>query len=77
MENYYGNKEISMKKKFYRSRDDKILAGLCGGIGKYFEIDSNLVRVIAAFICLTPPGILAYILSWIIVPQTPDIKNKD
>ena len=58
-----------MKKILYRSRENKIIAGICGGIGKYFDIDPNLVRVIAAFVCLTPPGILTYIIAWIIIPQ--------
>jgi len=58
-----------VKKILYRSRENKIIAGICGGIGKYFDIDPNLVRVIAAFVCLTPPGILTYIIAWIIIPQ--------
>ena len=58
-----------MKKKLYRSKKNKIIAGICGGIGEYFDIDPNLVRVIAAFVCLTPPGILAYIIAWIIIPE--------
>jgi len=64
-----------MKKKLYRSKNNKIIAGICGGIGKYFDIDANLVRVIIAFICLTPPGILAYIIAWIIIPEEPDSSN--
>ncbi len=61
-----------MKKKLYRSKKDKIIAGICGGIGEYFDIDANLVRVIAAVVCLTPPGILAYIVAWLIIPQKPE-----
>lgn len=64
-----------MKKKLYRSRKNKKIAGICGGIGEYFDIDPNLVRIIAAFICLTPPGILAYIVAWIIIPEEQD-RNK-
>ena len=58
-----------MKKKLYRSKKDRIIAGICGGIGQYFNIDSNLVRVFAVFICLTPPGILTYIIAWFIIPE--------
>ena len=67
----YG-KGKEMKKKLYRSRKDKIISGICGGIGQYFNIDSNLVRVIAAFVCLTPPGILTYIVAWFIIPPEPE-----
>ena len=62
-------RKTEMKKKLYRSKKDKIIAGICGGIGHYFEIDPNMVRVIAAFICLTPPGILTYLIAWFIIPQ--------
>jgi len=61
-----------VKKKLYRSRKDKIIAGICGGIGQYFDIDPNLVRVIGALVCLTPPGILTYIIAWFILPQEPE-----
>jgi phage shock protein C len=61
-----------MKKKLYRSRKDKIIAGICGGIGRYFDIDPNLVRIIAALICLTPPGILTYLIAWIVIPSEPE-----
>ena len=61
-----------MNKKLYRSKKNKKIAGICGGIGEYFDIDPNLVRIIAALVCLTPPGILTYIIAWIIIPQEPD-----
>ena len=61
-----------MAKKLYRSRNDRWIAGVCGGIGEYLEIDPNVIRVIWTIVtALTGflPGIAIYILLWIILPQ--------
>jgi len=61
---------IFMEKRLFRSRKDKMIAGVCGGLGEYFKIDPVLIRlvfVILAFI--NAIGIIAYILLWIIVPM--------
>jgi len=53
-----------------RSIADKMLAGVCGGLGKYFSIDSTLVRLAFAFAAIfAGTGILAYLVMWIIVPK--------
>jgi phage shock protein C len=60
-------------KKFYRSKEDKVIAGICGGIGEYFGIDSTLVRLIWIIIILAGgAGIIAYIIAWLIVPENPN-----
>jgi phage shock protein C len=59
--------------RLHRSRDDRVLAGVCGGLGEYFRIDPVLVRI--AFVLLIFAGglgILAYILGWIFIPEAPD-----
>ena len=59
-------------KKLYRSKTDKMLAGVCGGIGQYFNIDSNLVRLgLIVFCCLGGSGLLAYIIAAIVIPLEP------
>ncbi|MEJ8554571.1 PspC domain-containing protein [Tepidibacter sp. Z1-5] len=59
-----------MDKKVYRSLDDKVLTGVCGGLAKYFDIDSTIVRVlwILAFFA-GGLGIFAYIICAVIIPQ--------
>ncbi|WFD11275.1 PspC domain-containing protein [Tepidibacter hydrothermalis] len=59
-----------MDKKVYRSIDDKVLAGVCGGLAKYFDIDSTIIRVlwILGFFA-GGLGILAYIICAVIIPQ--------
>lgn len=58
-------------KKLRRTKDDKVLAGVLGGFGKYFEIDSVLLRVIFIFVVLITglfPGVIAYILAIFVMP---------
>lgn len=58
-------------KKLYLSSADKKIAGVCGGIAEYFEIDSTIVRLGWVVLSFFPPfpGIIAYILAWIIIPK--------
>lgn len=59
-------------KKLYRSRENAMLAGVCGGIGEYFDIDPTLVRL--AWVVLGfcgGVGIWAYIIPAVIIPQRP------
>jgi phage shock protein C len=61
--------------KLYRSKSNKMIAGVCGGIGEYFKIDPTLVRLLWLLISLMSAGggVVAYIIAWIIVPQEPEI----
>ena len=61
-----------MEKKLYRIRKGKIIAGVCGGISKYFDIDPKIVRIIyLAFTLAYESSILAYIFFAIFVPKEP------
>lgn len=57
-------------KKLYRSRNNRWIAGVCGGIAEYFNIDPIVVRILA--ILVFHIGLLAYILLWIIIPEKQD-----
>jgi phage shock protein C len=58
-------------KKLYRSQKNKMIAGVCGGIGEYFDIDPTLVRVGFVLLALPGglPGILLYLILAVVVPQ--------
>lgn len=59
-------------KKLYKSNTDKKIAGVCGGIAEYFNIDSTLVRLGWVLFCaLGGSGLLAYIIMAIIMPSRP------
>ena len=57
-------------KKLYRSREDRVLLGVCGGIGEYFGVDPVMVRLGAVLLfCLGGIGLITYIVAAIIVPE--------
>jgi phage shock protein C len=59
-------------KRLYLSKTDKKLAGLCGGLGDFFDIDPTIIRLGAVFACLVTgffPLVGAYIIGWLIVPD--------
>jgi phage shock protein C len=61
-----------MNKKFYRSRTDRKLWGVCGGIAKYFDIDPTLVRIIAvASLFVGTLGFWVYIITALVAPSEP------
>lgn len=63
---------IFMKKKLYRIREGKLIAGVCGGIAQYFDVDPKIVRLLCAVFCAAyGSGILAYIIFAIFVPKGP------
>lgn len=59
-------------KKLYRADEGKMIAGVCAGIGEYFNIDPTVVRLgFIIFACMGGSGILAYILASVIIPMKP------
>ena len=63
-----------MTKRLYKSRNDKMLGGVCGGIAEYFDIDPTLVRLGWVLFCaLGGSGILAYFIAAIIIPSSPEM----
>lgn len=70
MRKKWGNK---MKKRLYKSKNDKKLCGVCAGIAEYFEIDPTIVRLAwVAFVILGGSGILAYIIAALVIPNEKD-----
>lgn len=70
-----GDKMIKTKnfkgKKLLRSKNNRVLAGVCGGIGKYFDIDPTIIRLLWVFFIFFSFGaaIIVYIIAWIIIPE--------
>lgn len=59
-------------RKLYRSKNNRMIAGVCGGLGDYFNIDPTLVRLLFVLIGLTVGGgVLIYLLLWLILPEEP------
>ncbi|HAV21693.1 MAG: PspC domain-containing protein [Bacillota bacterium] len=63
---------MSDVRRLYRSRSDKKLGGVCGGLAEYFQLDPSLIRLAwIIFAVLGGSGVLAYILAWIVIPEQP------
>ena len=62
-------------KKLYRSRTDKMVAGVCGGLGKYLGIDPTLIRLVFALLVLfgIGSGLLIYLVMMIVMPLEPEV----
>lgn len=58
-------------KRLYRTRDDQMIGGICGGLARYFAIDPTLVRVLAvvALVFAFPATVIGYLLAWAIMPS--------
>jgi phage shock protein C len=60
-----------------RPRADRKIAGVCAGLAEYFDLDVSLVRILCIFIALATgvcPGVVTYLLAWIIIPPDPELK---
>jgi phage shock protein C len=67
-------------KRLYKSKENKVIAGVMGGLGEYFEIDPVFLRVVYIFVSVFTaifPGIIAYILMALIMPEKPKIVHED
>ena len=61
-----------MEKRLHRSRTEKMIAGVCGGLAEYFNIDPTIVRILwVAITLLGGAGILLYVILWVIMPLQP------
>jgi len=59
-------------KRLYRSNSEKMIAGVCGGLAKYMNIDPTVVRLIFILLLFAPPsGVLIYLILWLITPLEP------
>ena len=66
------------KKKLYKSRKNKMVGGVCGGLAEYLEMDPTIVRIIAIILgLLKGVGLLAYIVACIIIPFNEEDFSED
>ncbi|CDA20926.1 phage shock protein C PspC [Bacteroides sp. CAG:144] len=64
-------------KRLYRSSDNRVFAGICGGLGEYFDVDPTVVRVVYVLLSLLTAfmGILLYIILLFVIPNRPRIEG--
>lgn len=60
-------------KKLYRTKEDRMIAGVCSGLAAYFKIDPIIIRVLfVVFAIIGGSSILIYLILWILIPDAPD-----
>ena len=66
-------------KKLYRSRTDKKIAGVCGGLAEYLGVDATVLRVLFVLLALPGglPGIILYVILWFVMPEAPKAQKVD
>jgi len=68
-------------KRIYRSRTNRMIGGVCGGVGQYFNIDPTLIRILfIILVFLWGGGLILYLIMWILVPEEPkpaEITSED
>ncbi|MFA7253044.1 MAG: PspC domain-containing protein [Patescibacteria group bacterium] len=63
------------EKRLYRSCKNRMIGGVCGGIGEYFEIDPVLIRLIFVLLLFTSISFVLYLIAWIIIPEGPNCQS--
>ncbi len=60
-------------KRLYRSKTDRMVGGVCGGLARYFNVDPTVVRLVAVlgFFLTASTAFWAYVVMWIVVPEAP------
>lgn len=59
-------------KRLYRSREHRMIAGICGGLADYWNMDPTIMRLIFILISLLPgPSIIFYLIAWVVIPLEP------
>ncbi|MFB6175039.1 MAG: PspC domain-containing protein [Candidatus Nanohalobium sp.] len=66
-----------MTERLYRSEDDRILGGVCGGIAEHFDLDPSLVRLLAVLLIFSGLSPLFYVIAWLIIPSEDEIKEEN
>jgi phage shock protein C len=67
---------MSIQKKLYLSDTHRMIGGVCGGIGEYFDIDPTVIRVAwVIFALMGGAGLIAYLIAWIIIPRKPRLEG--
>jgi phage shock protein C len=68
-------------KRLYRSRKERMLGGICGGLGEHIDVDPAIIRMVWVVITVITIlcfgfGIIVYLLAWIIIPESPEESTE-
>ncbi|POY36674.1 PspC family transcriptional regulator [Solitalea longa] len=61
-----------MEKRLYKNPDNKVIGGVCSGLGEYFNMDTTIVRIIFLILFFgLGTGVLVYLILWVVMPDKP------
>ena len=63
-------------KRLYRSRSERMIAGICGGLGQYLGTDPTIIRLVFVLLAVLGPGVIIYLIAWLVVPEEPLVKDE-
>jgi phage shock protein C len=65
-------------KRLYRSRKDRIVGGVCGGLAGHIDIDPSLIRLVWILVTLISlgTGLIVYLAAWVLIPESPDESTQ-
>ncbi len=63
------------RKRLVRPKKGRVIAGVCAGIGEYFDIDPVLVRLLLILFVMSGGSVLFYIIAWIVIPDEEQVKE--
>lgn len=67
-----------MGERLYRSQTDRIIGGVCGGLGEYLRIDTTVIRLLFVLLALgSGVGLMVYLVMWLVVPAEGTVSNQD
>lgn len=71
------DRKMKTNKKLYRNMEDRVCAGVCGGLATYFDTDTTVIRIIFVLVLfLGGSALLAYIILWVIMPKAETVIQK-
>jgi phage shock protein PspC (stress-responsive transcriptional regulator) len=73
---YFPEFSYRSRERLYRDTDNNILGGVCAGFGNYFNIDPVIIRLLFVILALFSPGLIIYIILWIVVPEQPPLYSR-
>lgn len=78
-ESIKGKEKMTKKDQLTKSKNNHILAGVCGGLGEHFNIDPTVIRLLWVLLIIfsAGTGLLLYLIAMLIIPEENEIKNKD
>ncbi|MFB6181139.1 MAG: PspC domain-containing protein [Candidatus Nanohalobium sp.] len=63
-----------MSEKLYRSKNNRILGGVCGGLAEYFDLDPSLVRILTLLLVFSGLSPVFYLIAWLIIPSEEELQ---